>query len=633
MLTAAMTSLILPIIVPFFAGILVLVVPSRFKYIKEFIVIVTLALLVVGATGLGYAPQQVALGGWLEADFLTLFIFIFIVFFGAVNAIYAMGSRSSEPRSNEFYAYFLWTIGASCGVIFSVNMLLFLSFWGFLGLTLYLMIGLGGSKAAGPAKKTMLIVGGVDALLILGLAMLFCLNLPALTSGELLLKLLTDPFSLSNALSLWAAQPVEGTYGVLSFLFLTFAAFSKAGAMPFHTWIPGASEHAPAVTASFLPASLDKLLGIYFFYRLCNKIFTFPPHSWVTFYLMAVGSITVFAAVMMALVQHKIRRLLGYHAVSQVGYMIIGIATLNPVGMAGGLFHMLNNAIYKSCLFLCAGNIEEATGTGELRKLGGLAKLMPLTFLAMLIAGLAISGVPPLNGFASKWLVYRGLIKAGQQGEPAWIIWLVAAMFGSALTLASFVKILHSIFWSTPSTKIALDQVKEMNYLRTLPVLVLAGLCIVFGVNYLFPLYVFIGPVVSSLQQFVAFNFFASWNAGVAAALIILSVLGGWLIYWLFGVIKDLRRTPPFVGGSRHDPDRAFYPGTEFYRTIDEMPLLAKIYKLQETGLFDVYEWSSKLSLSVANYLSRFHTGVLSTYMTWILVGFVIYLFVFMGLW
>ena len=112
--------------------------------------------------------------------------------------------------------------------------------------------------------------------------------------------------------------------------------------------------------------------------------------------------------------------------------MVLGIGTGNPIGIAGALFHMLNNAIYKSCLFLTGGSVQHKTGTTNLDKLGGLAKLMPITFTACLIAALSISGVPPFNGFVSKWMIYQGIVELGREGSKLWVIWLAAAMFGSA---------------------------------------------------------------------------------------------------------------------------------------------------------------------------------------------------------
>ena len=142
--------------------------------------------------------------------------------------------------------------------------------------------------------------------------------------------------------------------------------------MPFHTWIPDAAVDAPLPFMAFLPASLEKLLGIYLLARISLDMFKLSGGSWISMLLMTIGAITILLAVMMALVQKDYKRLLSYHAVSQVGYMILGIGTCLPIGIIGGLFHMINHALYKSCLFLTGGSVEKQTGTTDLAKLGGI---------------------------------------------------------------------------------------------------------------------------------------------------------------------------------------------------------------------------------------------------------------------
>ncbi len=141
---------------------------------------------------------------------------------------------------------------------------------------------------------------------------------------------------------------------------------------------------------AYLPASLDKLLGIYLLARISLHMFVLNEP--LKFLLLIIGAVTIILAVMMALVQHNLKKLLAFHAVSQVGYMVMGIGTGVPIGIIGGLFHMLNHAIYKCCLFLGAGAVEKRTGTTELEELGGLAKSLPVPFISMVIAAFAISG-------------------------------------------------------------------------------------------------------------------------------------------------------------------------------------------------------------------------------------------------
>jgi NADH-quinone oxidoreductase subunit L len=129
---------------------------------------------------------------------------------------------------------------------------------------------------------------------------------------------------------------------------------------------------------------------------------------------MVIGAITIILAVMMALIQRDYKRLLSYHAISQVGYMILGIGTCLPAGIIGGIFHMLNNALYKCGLFLTGGVVEKQTGTTDLAKLGGLRLNMPVTFVCYLITAASISGVPPFNGFFSKELIYDAALVRGK---------------------------------------------------------------------------------------------------------------------------------------------------------------------------------------------------------------------------
>ncbi len=176
--------------------------------------------------------------------------------------------------------------------------------------------------------------------------------------------------------------------------------------------------------SALLPASVDKLLGIYLLSRLVLNVFDRVSLG-LNVLLMIIGAVTIVAGCGHGLVQHDLRKLLSFHAVSQVGYMILGIGTGTAIGIAGGLFHMLNNAIYKGALFLTAGAVEKRAGTMDLAELGGLGRMMPFTFATFGIAALAISGIPPLNGFVSKWMVYQGIVDAG---IGRYLIFLVAAI-------------------------------------------------------------------------------------------------------------------------------------------------------------------------------------------------------------
>ena len=363
-----------------------------------------------------------------KLDSLNGFVVLAIGLFFVLNIIYSSKFMKGKQYLGQYYSNVILTAIASVGAVLSNNLILLLIFWGFLGLTLYLLINMGGDNTSAVAKKTFIIVGGSDMLMLLGIGIIYNL------AGTLQMDKIR--LELNNGLV------------VLAYLCIAIASFAKAGAMPFHTWIPDCAEHAPVPVVAYLPASLDKLLGIYLLARISLNVFIM--NEAMNIFLMLIGAFTIIAAVMMALVQHNMKRLLGYHAVSQVGYMVLGIASGTAIGIAGGIFHMLNNSIYKQALFLVSGNVEQKIGTTDLDKLGGLSKIMPFTYISCLIASLSISGVPPFNGFVSKWMVYQGLITAYQVSAGNYRVFilmaLVAAMFGSGLTLASFMKLLHATF-------------------------------------------------------------------------------------------------------------------------------------------------------------------------------------------
>jgi len=310
--------------------------------------------------------------------------------------------------------------------------------------------------------------------------------------------------------------------------------------------------------------------------------------------------------------------------------MVLGIGTGVVAGIAGGLFHMLNNAIYKNSLFLTAGSVERQTGTTELDRLGGLSKVMPMTFLGALVAALAISGVPPLNGFVSKWLVYQGVLSSG---TPLMPLLLVAAVFGSALTLASFIKVIHSVFLGRKPPELERPEVTEVSWRMWGPTAILALICILFGVWAQWPLGQLIAPAVLELTGDVG-TFGAGWGSIVvgqtgfwsptlATLLIIVGIVVG-LGFYLIGRGFKTREAPTFIGGELAGDDRSRLAGTGFYNSIRDLPVLRTMFRDAEGGAYDVYSLGGRYGLDVVGLLRRLHSGVLPVYVGWCVVGLVL---------
>jgi len=609
----------LPVTFPLLAGLLCLLIPSKADSLRSVLTVVSTAVVLVLVWPLfQQAGTTLELTPWLSLhlDTLSTFILLAVAFFGLFIAVYSVGYMKGRKRHREYFAYLLWTLGMSCGVILANDLLFLLVCWGFLGLTLYLMIGIAGPDAAEAARKSLMIIGGSDALLLFGIVLYWHLAGTTRMDGP--------------------AMALDSPVAYVAFLSFVAAAFAKAGAVPFHTWVPDFGEKADAPVSAYLPASLDKLLGIYLLVRCVHDLFVPTPAMYMM--LMLVGGVTVLTAVMMALVQHDLKRLLSYHAVSQVGYMVLGIGSGTAIGLAGGLFHMLNHAIYKCALFLCAGVVEKEAGTTNLDRLGGLAKMLPVTFIVFIVAALSISGIPPLNGFASKWMIYQGIIVSGEaSGGMGWVLWLAVAMLGSALTLASFVKVLHATFLCKPSPEIQESAnrvgIRESKHSMLLPMMILAALCVIFGVfAFQVPLGLLIFPVIQVDVPGV-------WWAGLATVLIVVAIAIGLAIYALTMRGGKLRRVTTYIGGellqdvyvSGEEAGQERHievTGVDFYNTIEQLPVLQRLYTLAREKAFDIYDVFQKGVNYVIQMLRSLHTGILPTYLRWFVVGLVVVVWV-----
>ncbi len=619
-------TLLYPILLPLAVGLLILFYPKReFKSWKNPVYFVSLLTMILSfAAGIAifiqgridYTLQIIPSSDWsgpgISFDLVgyrfSNLILLATLLFGLLIALY-----SYKQLKKTYFTYFLWSIAGSALAILSNNLIVLLLAWGGVALLLYLLIAQGKQGSAGAATKALVMVGGSDILMLVGAALIY---------------FYTKTVTISDI-----SIPLQGALPITTFILLLIGALTKAGAMPFHSWIPDSAEYAPVSVMALLPASLDKLLGIYLLTRISLDMFKVFSGSAMSIVLMIIGSITIIAAVSMALVQKNLLKLLSFHAVSQVGYMVLGIGTGTPIGIIGGVFHMINHAIYKSNLFLGAGAVEHRTGETNLEKLGGLARWMPITFVTTLVSAMAISGIPPLNGFASKWLVYQGVIEVSRTHNFA-IFFLLIAMFGSVLTLASFLKVLHSVFLGEKSKDIA--KVKEAGFGMILPMIVLAILCVGLGVFAQYPIQYLFGAVLGTETTGIGF-----WNPTLATILIILGIIMGLIIY-LFTRTRKVRTSEVFIGGEVIsaesqvmvslpdggetitgvvDIDEAKIPGTHFYDSIKKIQILNDTYKAADNKIFDLYEQLRKFVGIFVNAGTKLHNGLLHTYLGWLFLG------------
>ncbi len=610
--------LLLPLVVTGLAGLLAYVMAHRAPVVSRFVsplaCAIALGLMLRLFTGEAVAIDltfvsafDLRIGVAMTAHPFGMLIALGAAFFGLLIAVYARTFERGGQYEGRFHAFLCWTVAGAMGAALATDLVWLLICWEVVSLCLYMMLNLGSGDSPAGAAKTFGMLGVGDAALLLAIALI------GTTQGTFRI----------DELSIQVGTPLTYT----CYLLFVAAALAKAGAIPLHSWIPAAASSASAATFALLPAAIDKLLGIYLLALFSLQVFVLDTAMQRV--LLVIGAVTILAAVLMAMMQHQLKKLLGFHAVSQVGYMVLGIGTGLPIGIAGGVFHMVNNAIYKAALFMMAGDVERETGTDELNRLGGLAAVLPTTFMVGLVSALAISGIPPLNGFVSKWLVYQACLSLG---TPLAMLSLVAAVFGSALTLASFFKVISAVFLG-PAAKPAGAGGRKGRLALNLPMIALAALCIGFGVLAAWPLNSLVLPAIAGMGIGVGELTAATtleveglglWSPTPATMLILLGVVGGLLLYAI-GRVGRARVVGPFIGGEVADePAGLKFAATSYYRTIEELPGLGGALREGSRSVFDVYNLGGRFGGTFVELLRRQHTGVLSLYVTWCLVGLVV---------
>ncbi|HAT72185.1 MAG TPA: proton-conducting membrane transporter [Elusimicrobia bacterium] len=546
-----MNIILIPIVLPLVTALALLLICEKTKYLKELLAIGAAAVSLLAAASIFLLPVQSLSCAWLGggitftlvADNLSAFLLLAVSLFSLAISVFSSSNPNKGP-AKWFFFNLLMTQGFAAGAALADNMLAMLFFWEGLLVFLYTFIALSQNNHAArrTAMKAFLINAATDLALLAGV------TITAYIAGTMSMSEISH-----NKLTL------DYGWSIFAYVLLLIGAVSKAGAFPFHTWIPDAATDSSAAFMAYVPAAIDKLLGIYFLARA--SIYLFTLNGTMQLVLMTLGAVTILVAVMMAFVQKDYKRLLSYHAVSQTGYMILGIGTLNPIGIAGGLFHMINHATYKSCLFMTSGSVERQAGTTDLSKLGGLFRAMPITGLCFLIAAAAISGIAPLNGFFSKELVYKGTLDTG------YTVFFLAAELGSFLTLASFLKLGHSVFFGERPEN--LKDTKEAPFSMLLPMLTLAGICVAFGFGARLPTEWLISPALTGMgvshPTLSGFHFDKLYFVSV---IVILAAVMNHMIGLALG-----------GGKASKSSDHIHYA-----------PVLKETYAMAERRVFDLYE-------------------------------------------
>jgi len=489
MSSPSIAQYLLPVLVvlPLGGAFLIQLLKKISKLISDIIANFILGVLVVLVFSLLNSPVLVyKVGGWMPVkgipigiylvlDGLSLLLLIIINMIGLISLIFSISYMRRFTNRPLYYTLFLLMIAGMNGVVMGGDLFNIYVFLEVAAIASYSLVAFGTEADELEASFKYQVMGTVaSAFILLGIIIIYSI---------------TGTLNLADIGRVLKDEVTEAPIILTGVLFLV--GFGLKGAMmPFHAWLPDAHPSAPAPISAMLSGVLIKAIGIYTLVRIMfNVVGVIPLFSTIMLYISA---ISMTAGAFLAFAQWDFKRLLAYSSISQMGYVMLGIWLMTPLGILGGLFHMLNHSVFKSLLFLNSGAVVYGTGSRQLKRLGGLNQKMPITSSTSLIASMSIAGIPPFNGFWSKLIIIMACI----QSRHFFLAGL--AIVVSVMTLVYYLKVQRYAFWG--ELQLTLKDIREVPFAMCFSMILLAFLCTIMGALLLPGVKeLFIDPAVNTL--------------------------------------------------------------------------------------------------------------------------------------
>ena len=467
---------ILIIISPLLAAFLVLL-SRKYKIILATASIITSIVFTLTLSSRVLSGDKVTyhLGGWrgplgisLVVDELSLFFSLIVLGLGLLVIVYSMPERN---YGRTYYFLLLISLSSMIGVIYTADIFNMYVFYELLSLAVYLLIAYPKTGVTLKASFNYLIMGGVGlSFFLLGIGFLYAMT------GTL------DIFHIAERLP--AAFNSSTRMVLMSFVLIAIGMGIKIAVFPLHGWLPDAHSMAPSPVSALLSGVTVKI-GIYCLIRVVYTVFSTEIFLLISNnnILLVLGVVSLLFGASMALAQKDLKRLLAYSTINQLGIVLIGLGIGTELGLTGALFHVLNHTIMKSTLFFCAGIMIAETGTRDVKGLSGFGRQQPAITFSFAIASLGMIGIPPINGFVSKWMICLAAVEAG------YVVLVVIILMSSAIAAAYYFRVIQVLFSdplkpnSMPSHK-SVQVINGGNLFRLWPIYILAAGCLLLG---LFP--------------------------------------------------------------------------------------------------------------------------------------------------
>jgi multicomponent Na+:H+ antiporter subunit D len=434
----------------------------------------TISLLVLAVASIGQTrvyeigKWSIPLGINLVLDGLSSLLLLAISVVSSAAMFFSIRYMEQYTAKSKYLSLFMLMVAGMNGVVLSGDVFNLFVFLEIASLASYSLVGFGCEHEELEASFKYMVLGSIGSIFVL-----FAVALVYGNTG-----------SLNMAYISKAIQNSGLNIGLTFALSLFIVGFGlKAALIPFHAWLPDAHPSAPAPISAMLSGVLIKALGVYALARMVFNVFGISiPMGWL---LIVLGVLSMVAGAFLAIGQWDIKRLMAYSSISQVGYVILGIglggliiardgnAAWASLAILGGLFHLVNHAVYKSLLFLTSGSVQMSTGTREIREMGGLAEKLPVTRAACTLGSAAIAGIPPFSGFWSKLI----LVIAAVQAHFYWVAAVI--VFVSLCTLIMYLKVQRYVFLGELPEN--LQEIKENRGSMLVAMVFLACLCTLMG--------------------------------------------------------------------------------------------------------------------------------------------------------
>jgi multicomponent Na+:H+ antiporter subunit D len=467
--------LILPILIPLLTAVASLLA-WRSRRVQRTMGVVGSSGLLLAALGLLHSVwtdgiQAAQMGGWpapfgitLVADVLSALMVAVTGLIGLCVNVYSLGGMDSRREAFGYYTLLQVLLMGCCGAFLTGDVFNLYVWFEVMLIASFVLLALGGERPQMEGAIKYVTMNLLSSALFLAAVGILYAAAGTLNLAELSLRLPQ------------VAQP--GLVTTLAMLFLT--AFGiKAAAFPLFFWLP-ASYHTPPVSVSAIFAGLLTKVGVYALIRVFTLLFVGEPGTTHVLILWVAG-LTMFTGVLGAMVQDEFRRILSFHIISQIGYMLMGLGLFTPLGLAGSVFYIAHHIIVKTNLFLVSGVVHRLGGSYQLKKLGGIYAAYPVIGVLFLIPALSLAGIPPLSGFWAKLSLVKGGLEESSFGIVA------TALVVSLLTLFSMSKIWAEAFWKpAPGGAEALAEVPEERWgtrKMLMPIALLAALTVTIGLG------------------------------------------------------------------------------------------------------------------------------------------------------